>query len=187
MRKVATSVLLVGLVCLASSQALAYTWEYYGGHKYALTETHGGSSDGFGTWDDCEAEAVIAGGHLVTINDTDENNELMIFFIDELIAQNFLWIGFNDVAEEGTWVWVSGEPVTFTSWYGSEPNNQSPGEDYGVLEQWLDPVQWNDWGPDKGDFYPIQGIIEIVPEPSAFVLLGLGALMLSTRRSRRKK
>ena len=42
---------------------------------------------------------------------------------------NTYWIGLNDAASEGTFAWVSGEPVTYTNWAPGEPNNAG-GEDY---------------------------------------------------------
>jgi len=45
----------------------------------------------------------------------------------------FAWIGFTDEAEEGKWVWVTGEPVTFTNWYRGEPNNFGKIEHYAVI------------------------------------------------------
>jgi hypothetical protein len=49
---------------------------------------------------------VALGGHLVTI---------------------------NDAAQEGTFVWASGEPATYLHWYSGEPNNYGLGEDYGMI------------------------------------------------------
>jgi len=33
------------------------------------------------------------------------------------------WIGLNDLETEGTFKWVSGEPITYTRWATGEPNN----------------------------------------------------------------
>lgn len=51
------------------------------------------------------------------------------------------FIGLSDVAEEGTFVWSSGEPFTFADWYTGEPNDLD-GED--VVE--MSPLhgRWND-------------------------------------------
>jgi hypothetical protein len=53
---------------LAGNAGADYTWYSYGGHEYALTQSQL-------AWD-VEAEAVSLGGHLVTINNQDENNWL---------------------------------------------------------------------------------------------------------------
>lgn len=38
-------------------------------------------------------------------------------------------VGACDADVEGTWTWVSGEPVGFDNWHGDEPNNLGTGED----------------------------------------------------------
>jgi len=59
------------------------------------------------------------------------------------------WIGMNDIATEGTWVWESGEAVGFTNWGSGEPGNYSAGSyDCGVIEDgsapFEDPEEWAD-------------------------------------------
>lgn len=110
------------------------------GHAYLL-------SSGSQSWLAAENEAVARGGHLVTINDAAENEWLAATFGDSR------WIGFTDEASEGNWVWVSGEPVTYTSWNSGEPNN-SGNEDYGMI---YSNGKWND-APLSSS---MQGIIEV--------------------------
>jgi len=53
------------------------------------------------------------------------------------------WIGLNDVANEGAFVWSDGSPVDYTRWRSGEPNNVGEGgEDWGQFEG----GQWNDLG-----------------------------------------
>ena len=33
------------------------------------------------------------------------------------------WIGFNDLASEGSWVWQNGDDASYTNWGSGEPNN----------------------------------------------------------------
>src|ERR1700752_2112881 len=76
----------------------------FGGHTYYLL-----SDD---TWQASETKAVSLGGHLVTVNDSTENNFLLSAFAK---YQKNMWIGLTDQAVEGTFVWVSGQPVTYTN------------------------------------------------------------------------
>jgi hypothetical protein len=56
------------------------------------------------------------------------------------------WIGFTDEVEEGLWLWVTGEPMTYTNWSTGEPSNSwSCGEDY-VIMNWRSQGRWNDLG-----------------------------------------
>ncbi len=96
-------------------------------------------------WVEAEAYAVSLGGHLVTINNAAEDAWLVATFGTEY------FIGFNDRAVEGAWVWVSGEPVTFTNWLVDEPNDSAPGEDVAMIWN-RPPIGWNDipiesWSP----------------------------------------
>lgn len=75
------------------------------------------------------------GGYLVSVGSNQENQ-----FVASLLPGSDLWIGFTDVAVEGQFQWVSGEPVTYTNWGATEPNN-SGGEDYTHISP---TQQWND-------------------------------------------
>lgn len=76
------------------------------GHRYYLLTPN--------TWTASQAEAVQMGGHLVTINDSDENQ--WVFDTFSRTGQYGLWIGLNDGANEGSFVWSNGETVQFTDW-----------------------------------------------------------------------
>src|SRR5688572_5246664 len=93
----------------------------YNGHTYHLL-----SSD---NWTNSETFAQALGGHLVTINDDAESAFVFNTFTEKGKLNRGLWIGLNDLANEGSFVWSSGEPVTFTKFAVGEPNNGS-GENY---------------------------------------------------------
>lgn len=97
-------------------------------------------------WMDANTAAQAAGGHLVVIDDASENE-----FIRQNISGNVAWIGLNDMANEGTFEWVNGDPVAYANWKLGEPNNDGGscnaagqlGEaDFAVLKKyngkWLD-------------------------------------------------
>lgn len=89
-----------------------------------------------GTWPEAEGEAVSRGGHLVSIGTEQEQ-----VFVRNTFGGG--WIGLNDIAQEGTFVWSDGSPVTYLRWRSGEPNNAGGGEDWGELESGGD---WNDLG-----------------------------------------
>ncbi len=102
----------------------------FGGHAYFL-------SDEVATPEEAHARAIALGGHLVTINSAQENT-----FISSL-SPDRIWIGFTDRAEEGTFKWVTNEPVVYTNWNTGEPNNFN-NEDWAVMN-WGPNGTWNDW------------------------------------------
>lgn len=136
----------------ASAQTPALTWitNPSNGHSYALTPQL--------NWSAAEALAQQHGGHLATIRNQAEQDWIVATFLTPTIT---LWIGLNDVQNEGTFVWASGEPVTYTNWAAGEPNNNAGIEDWTHV---YPPFQakWNDhidvdfhWG------YPSFGVIEV--------------------------
>ena len=96
------------------------------------------------TWAEAKAISAASGGHLVSITSAAENTR-----IATLVAGQGTWLGLNDRANEGVWVWDSGEPSgagTYTNWYTGEPNNFFNGaidEDVSVMN-WSGGA-WNDW------------------------------------------
>lgn len=147
-------------------------------HAYYLL-----SSD---TWTASEAEALTLGGHLTTINDLAENQWVFNTFTPLTGATRpALWIGLNDMAVEGSFVWASGEPVLFTNWANGEPNNGGGVEDWVHL---IDPLggadrasRWND-AENVTPQGPVTffGVVEVVPEPSSAILAlsGLTGLII---------
>jgi len=83
------------------------------GHRYYCSNTSNFD------WDAANAAAQAAGGDLVTINSAGENN-----WIQNQIQASTVWIGYNDVANEGQFEWSSGEASSYTKWAPGEPNNQ---------------------------------------------------------------
>ena len=103
------------------------------------------------------------GGHLVTINDKPENDWIYTTFANFGGQPRNLWIGFNDAAIEGTFVWSSGATVTYFNWGGNEPNNNG-NEDYGSFYTGLYGNGWNDVTVDAagaGAGGPYHGLVEI--------------------------
>lgn len=150
---------------IAGQAAIVYfQWPIASGgndHWYGLTERAL-------SWTEAEAVAVTEGGHLASIGSAAEEG-----FLATTFGGARFWIGFNDAASEGTWVWSDGSPVTYTNWAPGEPNNLGD-EDYAVMN-WSG-VQWNDL-PDLGGY--TYGIVErvVIPEPSAYTVMAAGLML----------
>ena len=94
-------------------------------------------------WEDAQAQAAAEGGYLVTINGEAEQKWLQAVF-----GGQPSWIGLNDIAQEGQWVWDNGEPLTYTNWGLQEPGDTSIGEEDYVI---LGPSgKWEDFGSGYG-------------------------------------
>ena len=78
------------------------------------------------TWPEAKTQCESLGSYLVTTHSLDESE--FVFSLMSASGSN-MWIGGNDIAAEGTWVWEDGEIWGgFTAWNDGEPNG-------GVSEQ----------------------------------------------------
>lgn len=162
------------------------------GHSYSLTPTPM-------NFFDARAFATGAGGYLASVNDQAEHDWLVTTFNVGTTPgpTDTLWVGYSDEIIEGTWVWDSGEAISYTNWGPGEPNDgggltNPAGEDYATL-WWAHAGRWNDWPGDI--YYPIggdpngiplafYGIVEVVPAPGALALLfGAAPFVLRRRRA----
>ena len=75
--------------------------------------------------------AAAENAYLVSINDKVED-----VWLQQIFEPDSFWIGLSDVAEEGQWVWHSGEPVTYTNWGEDEEyGGNTEVNDY-VISDW---------------------------------------------------
>ncbi|MBL0047142.1 MAG: DUF2341 domain-containing protein [Bacteroidetes bacterium] len=86
-------------------------------------------------WQNADSIARSRGGHLVSITSLGENT-----FLTLTSLLNNVWTGLNDSITEGTFVWSSGEPFSYSNWALLQPDN-SGNSDYalfGLLGSWDD-------------------------------------------------
>ncbi|MBI3868975.1 MAG: hypothetical protein HY299_10650 [Verrucomicrobia bacterium] len=130
-------------------------------------------------WRQAEAEAITWKGHLADIASHEEASFVQRTFLVGLNQLRPFWIGFNDAASEGKFVWSSDAPAPYTDWSPGEPNNSS-NEDYAAIN-WAfsyrggsvasDLGQWNDLSlagsPNTGMADgPYFGIMETAVNPN---------------------
>lgn len=111
----------------------------YGDHAYLLCD------DGL-SWEDARDDCLDHGYDLITVNDAREDLALIVASVGLLSGST--WIGLNDQAREGTFVWESGSDATFRDWgllqpddgliFGSEDCVAISVPLVGVVAQWYD-------------------------------------------------
>ena len=105
-------------------------------------------------WFEAKAQCEGMDSHLVDFESKEEHEAVLeeALKMEGIGGNNVgLWIGMTDSAEEGTWVWTSGKPVTYTAWSSGEPNNDGGGEAENCAWMYAYqpsggrlPGQWND-------------------------------------------
>ncbi|MDE0087742.1 MAG: sigma-70 family RNA polymerase sigma factor [Candidatus Poribacteria bacterium] len=91
--------------------------------------------------EDAIAQAAEEGAYLVAIN-----NEAEQKWIAQVFNPFRVFIGLNDIEEEGKWQWQNGEPVEYTNWAKDEPDDTNNGDEDYVILTWQ---KWKDVGPEN--------------------------------------
>jgi choice-of-anchor C domain-containing protein len=130
------------------------------GHWYQTVRVLGGID-----WYEAQAVAVSRGGHLATIHSDAENSfcyDLInddpdLWYIDGWGSGIGPWIGGYELGE-GTWLWITGEPWTFSRWASGEPNNLGGSEAFTHFFSNLGTLMNSTWN-DIGAYIQIHGYI----------------------------
>ena len=99
--KTVSAILFATFLIIGTANATPIQWDD-NGHWYDVVWIDAGLS-----WEDAQDMAELSGGHLVTLNSSDEN-----LFVWDLLNDNLAdgteyknyWLGGSDVEEEGVWV-----------------------------------------------------------------------------------
>ncbi|MCC6230841.1 MAG: right-handed parallel beta-helix repeat-containing protein [Phycisphaerales bacterium] len=112
------------------------------GHRYLVVQA--------ANWTQMETFAQSLGGHLATVEDVLENS-----WINTNLTNSGTWklfIGLNDVAVEGTYVWADGSTSAYRYWATGEPHS----DDYCLLQ----PGLGGKWTMANATYSPY-GVIEL--------------------------
>ncbi|MBP6963703.1 MAG: hypothetical protein KBC96_04770 [Armatimonadetes bacterium] len=155
----------------------------------------------FITWTEADLASRSVGGHLATVAAEPENQFIYSLISDDKYWRysnnmNGPWIGgYQDLdapdysEPDGAWRWVTSEPMVYTNWATSQPDNGWAGTEHCLhFFGWLNEKssKWN----DARNVEPILGYVveyDVIPEPSGLISLvgGLCGLAKLIRRQRR--
>ncbi len=149
---------------VGAQQPLLLTWQQNpaNGHWYASTPAM--------RWTAAERAARRIGGNLATVRNEDENHWLYQTFCQDSVAG--CWIGLNDAATNGTFVWTAGGFVPYQNWDDANLLNTAPDETYVHIQGARHPNQafrgrWNDIDDLGGWLGLMPGVIEMAKNPDA--------------------
>lgn len=94
------------------------------------------------TWYMARNDCLKSDSDLLSITDANEQD----FVAKHLLAESFMWIGYNDLEREGAWAWSDRTPIRYQNWATGDPNNggsyRRKDEDCAVLKS---NGKWNDY------------------------------------------
>ncbi|XP_037102260.1 C-type lectin lectoxin-Thr1-like [Syngnathus acus] len=98
------------------------------------------------TFDDAELVCQAIGGNLASILSSVEHAVILALVDKQLGANQTAWIGFNDQATEGIFVWTDASPSPLAGFRAFEGSNAPPSanEDCVVTNTGTDTLFWND-------------------------------------------
>ena len=103
------------------------------------------------SYENAIAQAAEERAYLVTID-----NEVEQKWIDQVFSPFNVLIGLNDIEQEGKWQWQNGQPVNYTNWSKSKPNEaDNIDKDYVILT-WQ---RWKNVGQESKEWQWVQSAL----------------------------
>jgi len=139
----------------------------YNGHTYYR-------SNSSATYTTAKTACENAGGTLVVITSAGEND----FIKTNLGYNHHIWIGLTDEADEGTYVWATGESFgDYVNWSSGQPD---AAQDYGGM-YYHTGYWWDDYGTSGYNYYYVLEIPSLSPTLTSVYTLGVDYAGLPNR------
>ncbi|MGB0394036.1 MAG: pre-peptidase C-terminal domain-containing protein [Candidatus Poseidoniaceae archaeon] len=117
------------------------------------------------SWEDAAFKARSLDGYLTTIDDAEENTWVFDTFASFGDQSRHLWIGLNDVQDEGIYRWHDGTPFLYRNWGVDQPTGGDDSDYVHIASTNMGnimPQTWNDL-ENNPEYFPVYGVVEVGP------------------------
>jgi hypothetical protein len=117
------------------------------------------------SWEDAAFKARSLDGYLTTIDDAEENTWVFDTFASFNEQSRHLWIGLNDVQDEGMYRWHDGTPFLYRNWGTDQPTGGDDSDYVHIASTNMGnimPQTWNDL-ENNPEYFPVYGVVEVGP------------------------
>lgn len=115
------------------------------------------------SWEDAAYRARSLDGYLTTIDSDIENEWVFDTFASFDDQSRHLWIGLNDVQDEGRYRWHDGTPFLYRSWGEAQPTGSDDADYVHIASTNMGnimPGTWNDL-ENNPEYFPVYGVVEV--------------------------
>ncbi|MDB2671996.1 hypothetical protein N9Y75_04005 [Candidatus Poseidoniales archaeon] len=115
------------------------------------------------SWEDAAFRARSLDGYLTTVDSDLENAWIFDTFAGFDNQSRHIWIGLNDVQDEGMYRWHDGTPFLYRSWGEAQPTGSDDADYVHIASTNMGnimPGTWNDL-ENNPEYFPVYGVVEV--------------------------
>ena len=115
------------------------------------------------SWEDAAFRARSLDGYLTTVDSDLENAWIFDTFAGYDNQSRHIWIGLNDVQDEGMYRWHDGTPFLYRSWGEAQPTGSDDADYVHIASTNMGnimPGTWNDL-ENNPEYFPVYGVVEV--------------------------